>query len=424
MKLRVFNYYGGALLVALGISANALVRIVFDLTPLEGVQPNLVVRFLIFIISTSIIFGLFLSKRIVVRRSTILVVLFLYLYLIRLVVDAGSDYKLIRSPVYEYFYYFIVGIFVPVVSIGISRKIDFDLAGRIVFWILSGCSMYYASQYYSLIGTDFGRINQSFYGINPLEIGYLGAFVVCLSFLKLFSSGEIEGRFDLGLKIAALLAGVVCLAISGSRGPVLTTILVASLFFLIRSEANIIRKVFSASALLVIFSFFFVFISSSGSSALLRLTNTGNRIQAGEEGRFVLYADSYNLILDNIFLGYGVELPGGVYTHNIILDAFLALGILGGGFFLIILFIGIYRSMLLIRRGRYEWLGILYFVVFGWASFSSALYLLTPFWIVLISVLVASEYVLNDRKSRYPSMDSIKLKAHDAGRSPELRSGM
>jgi len=72
-----------------------------------------------------------------------------------------------------------------------------------------------------------------------------------------------------------------------------------------------------------------------------------------DDSRNQILSDAYHAFLDNIISGAGY--PFGVYPHNIVMEAFMTSGIIGGVLMVVTLAAGVVASLRLLKNKEFSW---------------------------------------------------------------------
>lgn len=211
-----------------------------------------------------------------------------------------------------------------------------------------------------------GRISGNL-ALNTISFGHWGGALSLLSFFAYKNSKKLLFKvFFIGL----MITGFFVLLRAGSRGP-LVALGASMLFYYSSRQKHVVLSMlvmFLLLMMLYLFSdFLFEWIRSISSVLANRLTLSSDITSSYEEfsnGRASLYSIAIENIINNPILGSSFavfrEYGSYIYSHNIILDAFMGLGFFGGILFLIILFKALAKSRDLIKeRSPYFWLGLL-----------------------------------------------------------------
>ncbi|MDB9541444.1 O-antigen ligase family protein [Anabaenopsis arnoldii] len=229
--------------------------------------------------------------------------------------------------------------------------------------------------------------------LNPISLGHQGGSLLLISLYILLNQQDSNNKITQNLYILFSFIGLILLFFASSRGPVIAVsfcfILYLIRIFIQKSKGNVWKKMGVIIMLIVFANLALSFALDSGSSLIERFSSTANDF---DSSRFVqrpeLYQTAIELIAKHPIFGYGLELPGVGYPHNIILEAFLATGLVGGFLFLILY---IYAAIKALRIIMYEnnpwgWLGIIYIQYAIAGMFSGSLYNSYMFWYLFFAI--------------------------------------
>ena len=134
--------------------------------------------------------------------------------------------------------------------------------------------------------------------------------------------------------------------------------------------------------------FGFAAIKEMGSNIDQRVSGTFDEMEDRSESRFDLWQGAWEDFVENPLTGRAFDGRYGTYPHNLLLESFMATGIVGGLSFLWILLNGVQAAWQLIRHStEHAWLGFLFFQMTVYAMFSGALWSHFGFWYILAAVL-------------------------------------
>lgn len=103
--------------------------------------------------------------------------------------------------------------------------------------------------------------------------------------------------------------------------------------------------------------------------------------------RTKLLTDSWKAFVKHPLLGAGIE-PLGQYPHNLIVESFLAIGIVGGMVFVSLVLISTIAAWIVLRTDRtHFWIGLLFVQHMIWAMLSGSLYGSAATWCLMAAVV-------------------------------------
>lgn len=327
-------------------------------------------RFVVFCLALFLIFGV---KKPITFQKPVINCLWAYwiLLTVRLVIDFYLQYSFeISEPGKEKVLTFMYLITLPPV-IAFAKTwnmVDYHKAFKwsiIAFVIIAVSSVLFnkALLYNSLIVNSSGRVDGGL-ALNTITFGHCGVSLALLSFYIY----RYRTDFNKWLSILLFLLGIFVLLRAGSRGPLFSLVIAISLIVAFKSKQFIyVILILTAMALcLYIFRDFLMELIDDISPTLnRRLVNT---IEKGDlSGREQAYSDALHIWFNNLILGkyfaYYIGTPAyPMYSHNIILDAAIAGGIIG-----VVLILTLYFTVLkalyysLSYNINYAWIIILTF---------------------------------------------------------------
>lgn len=236
--------------------------------------------------------------------------------------------------------------------------------------------------------------------LNPISLGHQSATLMLLSIYIVYNYDQIISLIERILLLFSGLAGLVLLLLSGSRAPIICSIICLVLLFLnikVRGyKTNKLLIVIIATVTVISFVIFYA-ISSGNSLFLSRILDTLNGNDF-DSRKFVqrpeLYDTAMQLITDNPILGYALEIPKFGYPHNLILESFLTTGIFGGFLFVIIYSYTFVKALSIIfdKNNSWSWIAIIYIQYAVGIMFSGSLYGANPFWYLTFTIIGLKNY--------------------------------
>lgn len=188
--------------------------------------------------------------------------------------------------------------------------------------------------------------------LNTISFGQMGVTGIILALYALIK--KKLNRFQNIIAILIILTGLFCTLRAGSRGP-LVSLLGVMIFWLFSARKNPwgLAIVFSLSLFAILFSDSILDLIGNVAPVMeVRLKQT---IYASDtNGRDPLFVGALNAFLDNPVFGKQFAFFNSdgsyIYSHNIILDALMGLGIIGGGAMLYFLGASFRKSYYLIKK--------------------------------------------------------------------------
>ena len=328
------------------------------------------------------------------RKSIRLLLLFIIPYSLRLLYDTiVVPESLFKQPSDYWLFWFLI-ILVPGLNMFFLDKMQ---ASKYFFWTWAahgfiGIRALLMDPSQTRFFLQSGRLAAA--AINPISLGHYGASLALLglffwlNYQQLFPKKKL--RFLKFASMASMLIGIVVVMLASSRGPFLALLVSAFIVIIKQGKRNfrtfLLLAVIALSAMAGT-----VFAASYGSTFFERLFALGDELEVEESGlgRASLYSLTFQIISQNPLFGAGIELPGYGYPHNLILEGFLPLGILGGILFLWLYFRGVSQSFRSLNKqnSAWGWVGMLFIQRAVGATFSGSLNASYPFWYLLFAVL-------------------------------------
>ncbi|MBN3894909.1 MAG: O-antigen ligase family protein [Nostoc sp. NOS(2021)] len=239
--------------------------------------------------------------------------------------------------------------------------------------------------------TEQGRLGGE--AFNPISLGHQGGSLLLISLYVLLNRESSKNRITKILYIFSLVTGLILLFFAASKGPIIAIIVCVCLLLVSLQRQGV--NIFKISGIIVIVAIFaniaFSFSIDSGSGLLERFSSLLNGDDF-DDSRFVqrpeLYQKASELITEYPIFGYGLEIPNLGYPHNLILEAFLATGLLGGSLFVIIYIYAAIKAIgiIMAKNSSWSWLGLLYIQYSIGTMFSGSLYGSYTFWYLLFAI--------------------------------------
>lgn len=230
--------------------------------------------------------------------------------------------------------------------------------------------------------------------LNPISLGHQGGSLLLISLYVLLNREFHQNLIPKLSYIFSLVTGLILLFFAASKGPIIASIVCVCLLLLSLQHQGVNTfKIFGIIAFIVIFANLgFSFALDSGSSFIERFASLLNGDDF-DSSRFVqrpeLYQKASELITEYPIFGYGLEVPNLGYPHNLILEAFLATGLVGGSLFLIIYIYAVIKAIgiTMAKKNSWNWLGLLYIQYAIGTMFSGSLYGSSTYWYLLFAIV-------------------------------------
>lgn len=230
----------------------------------------------------------------------------------------------------------------------------------------------------------------------PISFGHAGA---TLAVFSLFSLVKTQPAIMKMIYSFGVVLGLFIIALSGSKGPLISFSFVFILLFLVyRGAKQVLKNVYLIFGTMVLLAFL---IFSDHTNLLSRVWDRINFSDASTVQRIdILYSTLKETIKNPAFgSSFMVYMDNKMYAypHNLILESFLTTGIVGGVIFLVLNFYAIRNISFLIKSKNFIWLVFLFIQYFIQTFLSLSLYSSSMFWI-LMSLVAAVSFNLKNQK--------------------------
>jgi O-antigen ligase len=342
------------------------------------------------------------------KRISILLVTFIIFYSIRVLYDTTGSGSAAENPGTFLLLWFPITL-IPAINF---LHIDFSKSNKylIYSWIflcIIGAGILLLNPSQSEQFTSFGG-RLSNLALNPIALGnYANSLTLISLYVSLNKKEVLHGLLGKFSKIAfpvTAAIGVIGVFLSGSRSPLISLLICTLILFLTSSQKTKMGLKFVVMLLFIagLFGLGVSFALEQGSGSIERIFATEEEISgtsrfAGtEHSRLYLYSLALEKVEKHPLLGFGLELPDGLgYPHNLILESFLALGIVGGLMFIILQTYTLFQAVALLKhknsfKAAWGWLGILFIQYFIVSMSSGAIYGSYILWYLMFAVLVVA----------------------------------
>jgi hypothetical protein len=329
----------------------------------------------------SILFNLFLA--------------FWIIYLIRMGLDTLVSPAPLGQPAYMYWTMALGGCFLPALALSLhGRGIEWDgfsrwlIASGVIVLVLAmvagRTTVTGASGSY-----DTGRL--AFDSLNSINLGHAAATVLLAVYWRLRFQKPRGFEISLNLVIGAIsLWGLLA---SGSRGPLVACILGLLFLEVVKGGRALIVATFVGSPLLALLAIDPAELDRRFNSTLFSRLESGMFAEdAASSARLVHLDSAWQLFLEKPVFGAALEDPRYlIWPHNIIVEAFMAIGIIGGLLMIALCIGALTKAFRWARSAPASALpGALLVQYLTASQFSGAVWGATSFW-TLLGLLVAAK---------------------------------
>lgn len=343
-------------------------------------------RFFTVLISFFLVFILIFKRKIYLNNFMIPFFLFWFLYIIRLLYDYSYNHNLSRPP-YEYLLFGILICFFN--SLPFFGRVNFFtlkysfLILFFAFFIFTILSLLNAGTF-SPSDLRFSPNDKS----NPITAGLISCLLVSFSLYILFERpyGIHIPRIIL---IISIFLGLILTILTNSKSPIIGLLLSFIIIFYKQIRIHFIK----VSIFLLAFSFLFFivlyqFLEKFYLNIILRFREAG--YDQSSIDRIRILKGALNQFFRNPFLGSSIEEKGlREYPHNVLIESFMATGLIGGILFGFIYFSSSYYCLKLLKYQNFTWICLLFIQIFVCSNFSGGIGFSSNYWyiVVLISTL-------------------------------------
>lgn len=269
------------------------------------------------------------------------------LLFIRLFVDFVIPWKgffLYLSPMTILFFYFVTMIMPCLYIRKISEELDytrFSLLSGIFLCLYLFFSYKEISSGMLLAATTGGQF-EGLGGIDIISYGHLGLSLIIIAVYIIM----YFGKKIIPLAIIFITVGLSAMVLSGSRSPFVAFAI--CLFVLLKSKYSkwyylligLIFVIVSANIFKEEVLRFNDYLNTLGIGSFDRVVNTfwgeGMSMEDSSSGRDDIWAVGWSMFMQNPILGVSYLMPDDSYVHNIFIEQFMSLGLLGGILFILI----------------------------------------------------------------------------------------
>jgi O-antigen ligase len=352
---------------------------------------------------SSISFYIFFLIRNGLFRPTWVFYLFLVfwiIYAIRIIYDTSTYSWMLGRPTNEYILFAFVLCFTCTIPLYIQVKLPGIILENVVFYLLLLLNLLGLYNNLTADNLFLERLGGN-EKLNPIIFGNLASYLLVISFLKFL-------RFNNSWAILVLLVIAICMAltnlfIAASKSPIIFTIL--SLFLM--TIFYIRKKNIKAVILLIltiaigISSIFVLGLQDIFLLTLLRFSEISSDNSSVE--RLDQLMGGLNQFLKNPLFGdFLEERVSREYPHNLVLESFMATGIVGGSLFLCF-FIGfIFVTFYNIFKSHLHFMTFIALSALVVSFFSGGLSFSVDFWIAA-PIMYAMFFTLRSNKGKYSS---------------------
>lgn len=293
------------------------------------------------------------------RGDTALLAFFWLMYAIRIPFDILTRNVYELPKVFEFVFAICIPIFFTTVKT--IPYLDIKVLSRWMFYVVIiylGACLLNNDALITFEESEHSRI-QGNVSSNSISFGHS-----CLScmIVLFFSIRNSNHRFFFKLLVYLLIAlSLFFLLKAGSRGPLIAFIVILE-FVIVSNRKYRFLSIVVSSFILFVLLFYYEYILQL--VALISPTTSSRMLatitDSDSSGRDLLYSNAIELFLNNPFIGSKYITDYNIYSHNFVLDAFMGLGIIGGGVVLVLIIKAVIASYRLIYvNSVYAFMGLM-----------------------------------------------------------------
>lgn len=329
----------------------------------------------------------------------VLFMLFWLAYLLRLLLNLHIYHEPLSRPVQDYWIWAIGACLLPALatlrSANVRTATQLRMSLLLVVMVAIMLTMSQGSTAFVQATGEVTDINRWNLGsLNPIATGHLGATGVLLGIGILLTGSR--SRIESMLALGSVPTGLYLAILANSRGPIVA--LAVCVITLVLASGRYGKAQFLVLVGIGLVACLAIFVPSA-SSILAGLTDRFDAIQSGNDlsaiGRTISFQGAIDQFFGSPLFGDGIEeRVTGYYPHNLVLEAFMATGVIGGIPFTLFLFLSLRSSWKLFRiKSENTWVGLLAIQYIVAAQFSGSIYLSTAMWtIVSLSIVLSRQF--------------------------------
>lgn len=332
------------------------------------------------------------------NKSLYVVLLFWIFYLIKFTYEAAIHPYILDMKVDDYWGYIFLGCLLPMLgalSYISPRTLDKAFLVTFIFLILTNVFGIINNQKF-IISTENDIRADANASLNTISFAASAASLITLSLFK------INDKKYFIFSVLGIILGIINVGIAGSRGPIIQMVLVGLIYLVLYRNKIKLKYVVPISAILIFTINYLVQKTSVFEVIINRFTKSQFDKGGSDFERQELMNNAYKQFLENPIFGKSVEVLGlGNYPHNMLLESFMTLGVLGGIICMVILILSFRKSLTMLTLKHYDWLTVLFLYSFIATFTTGSIANNWKFWFLLIILLNFNynNYVKNEQDS-------------------------
>jgi hypothetical protein len=228
--------------------------------------------------------------------------------------------------------------------------------------------------------------------LNPISLGGYGSSLAELSlFIWLRHKYLLKiliNKTRSFIYLITLSIGISVLIQAASRGPMIEFAILLPIIIFTSNKVDH-RTLFIVLFTTIAISGAAIYGLEHGSLFIDRMFMAGDEFDPTGQGRGNILEIAIKDIAENPLIGVGIEMRDGGFPHNIIVESFLPVGLIGGAMFTLIFCHAFVKSfkMLTDLNNKWGWLGLMYIHQAIIAMSSGCMYSSSEFWYLLFAVV-------------------------------------
>lgn len=333
------------------------------------------------------------SQKTIVPKNVKALFFFIFLLAFRFFLDIlGGEYSISSDLQSQTWSYILLMTLLPMYSVVKSfDKIDLNwlFGGILVLSAFVSLYIYYTVDEFQVTTNDRLEVGIALNSISVGRIGLISSALACFLLLK----GHLKVVYKL-LLVGVVMIGVTIMLRAGSRGPLLSLIAIL-LVFIYSNTKNKLTNLFFVLVFIALFSFSFDYILSFIADFAPALARRLTRDEGQLYDRMFYYEQAWNGFIQSPIWGKSLGIYRNnhlSYSHNILLDALLQWGIIGGAILIGIIVSTLKRISISIQeRMEILWFSIILIILLMGLMVSGSMYSNPEFSIALVTFMLLFE---------------------------------
>jgi hypothetical protein len=334
------------------------------------------------------------------------VIVFWMLYFSRLLYDSFFTTYQFGRPIEEYWLYTVCLGFLPMFAYLIPlTNATLRKAMYYSFYVAAIVNLlgFYSNMQFNALSTSRLEGNEF---LNPGTYGQLGAMQVIFGICIFSQPGVKRSHFFTSFIIFTMVVGLANIALSGSRGPLLQMVIALLLFAFYKLKRKYFGYVILTTSILLVIGIIANNSLQIFDVLIQRLNSTGDGNNISDNQRLQMVSNAWNSFLDSPLVGAAFEEKQfHMYPHNLIVEACMATGIVGGLLILVIYLFSFKNSIGLFRNNSQSWIGLLCIVSLITGLTTGGLWAYFKFWTLV--ALVDNLRRNNQEEARWHRLNTV-----------------